>query len=80
MRKTWYQTLVVETKASDDGLAAIRQVLAAYDVEIRDFDIKAGDGPGRSHIEFSVKLLNQQHQDEILQDLRSKGTAKAYWL
>ncbi|MDP3703311.1 MAG: MgtC/SapB family protein [Candidatus Omnitrophota bacterium] len=80
MRQTWYQTLVVEASASDEKLSAIREVLAAYDVEIRDFDIKQSDGPGRSRIELSVKLLNHQHREEILQDLQSKGTAKAYWL
>jgi len=80
MRKTWYQTLVVETRASDERLVAIRQVLAAYDVEIRDFDVKESDQPERSRLEFSVKLLNHQHQDDILQDLKLKGTAKAYWL
>lgn len=80
MRKTWYQTLVVETRASEEGLVAIRQVLAAYDVEIRDFDIKKSGQPEHSRIEFSVKLLNQQHQDDILEDLRLKGSAKAFWL
>ena len=81
MRKSWYQTLAVETKVSDEGLAKIRKVLAEYDVEIRDFDIKKSDEPDRSHIEFSVKLLNRQHQDEILQHLlRLEGTTQAYWI
>lgn len=80
MRKTWYQTLVVETKASDEGLAAIRQVLTAYDAEIRDFDIKKSDSADRSHMEFSVKLLHHQHHEDILHDLRLQGAAKAYWL
>jgi putative Mg2+ transporter-C (MgtC) family protein len=81
MRKSWYRTLVVETKVSDEGLANIRQVLAEYDVEIRDFDVKKSDRPDRSHIEFSVKLLNREHQDEILQNLlRLEGTTQAHWV
>ena len=81
MRKSWYQTLVVESKVTDEGLAKIRKVLAEYDVEIRDFDIKKSDEPDRSHIEFSVKLLNHEHHGEILQNLlRLEGITQARWV
>ena len=81
MRRSWYQTLVVDTTVSDSGLAKIRDVLTAYDVEIRDVDVKKGGEPGRSQIEFQVKLLTQQHRQEILENLlRVEGTAKAQWV
>jgi len=81
MRKSWYQTLVVEAKVSDAALADIRRVLAAYDVEIRDFDIKPAGRPNHSRIEFSLKLLNRQHQDEVVQNLlQLEGITQATWM
>ena len=81
MRKSWYQTLVVEAAVSDAALASIRRVLAAYDVEIRGFDIKPAGQPDRSRIEFSVKLLNHQHQDEVVQNLlQLDGISQASWM
>jgi len=80
MRKSWYQTLAIETTISDATLAKIRHVLTDYDVEIRDFDVAKSDQPGCSRVEFSVKLLNRGYQEEILQNLlRLEGTSRAYW-
>jgi len=80
MRKHWYQTLVVETRASGADLASIRKVLAEFDVEIRDMDIRPLDSPDRFHIEFHVKLLTPQHREEILENLvRLESTTRAHW-
>ena len=80
MRKTWFRTLVVESSASGQSLAEIRQILAEYEVEIRDFDIVPIGQPDRSRIKLHVKLLDRHHEEEILGNLlRVKGTSRAHW-
>ena len=80
MRKHWYQTLVVETRASGADLANIRKVLAEFDVEIRDMDIRSSDSTERSQVEFHVKLLTPQHRQEILENLvQLENTKRAHW-
>ena len=80
MRRDVYRTLVVETKASGEDLAAIRKVLADYEVEIRDIDVKRTDDPERSRLELDVKLSTDRGHDEILQDvLRLEAVTRAVW-
>ena len=80
MRREWYQTLVIETTGSGQDLARIRSLLAEYDIEIRDLDIKESSEPGRVRMEFQVKLLPDQPRDQILQQLLGvERTVKAYW-
>ena len=81
IRRGWYRTLVVEAPSGADALTQIRRVLAAYDVEIRDFDIKEGDRAGLSHVELNLKLLNQEQQEEILSNLlHIQGVGRAHWV
>ena len=81
MRKEWYQTLVIETMGTGQDLARIRQLLAEYDIEIRDFDIKEGRQPNQVQLEFQVKLLPDQPRDEILNRLmRLERTVGARWV
>jgi len=80
MRKDWYQTLIVETSGSGENLIRIRSLLATYDLEIRDLDIKAGRQPDTVQLEFQVKLLPDTPREEITsQLLRLEHTAKAHW-
>ena len=80
IRKDWYRILVVDTRASSDNLAKIRQILSDYEVEIRDLEIKPTEQPEVSVIEFSVKLLSQQHEATIVNEvLRLPGTRRAHW-
>ena len=80
MRKTWYQTLVIETSGSGQDLARIRDLLSRYDLEIRDLDIKAGGQPHVVQFEFEVKLLPDQPRDEILKHvLALEHTVAARW-
>ena len=80
MRKTWYQTLVIETSGSGQDLARIRDLLSRYDLEIRDLDIKAGGQPHAVQFEFQVKLLPDQPRDEILKHvLALEHTVTARW-
>ena len=80
IRKDWYQVLVIQTRASTVDLSSIRQVLAEYDVEIRDLEIKRTDQPDDSIVELHVKLLSERDKDKIVSDvLRLEGTRRAHW-
>jgi len=80
IRKDWYKVLIVETRASSEDLARIRQVLSEYDTEIRDFEIKRTDRPDSSIVELDVKLPSERDQDGILSEvLRLEGTRRAHW-
>lgn len=80
MRKDWYQTLIVETSGSGGDLVHIRSLLASYDMEIRDLDIKTGHQPETVQLEFQVKLLPNAPREEITsQLLRLEHTVKAHW-
>jgi putative Mg2+ transporter-C (MgtC) family protein len=80
MRKEWYQMLIIETTGSGQQLARIRSLLANYDIEIRDLDIKEGRDPSNVRLEFQVKLLPDQPRDEIIaQLLRIERTVDAHW-
>ena len=81
MRHDWYQTLVIETMGSGHDLAQIRTLLAEYDIEIRDFDIRPAESSGRMHVELQVKLLPDQPRDEIVSKLVQRGqVVSARWL
>ena len=81
MRRDWYQTLVIETTATGQELARIRGLLAEYDIEIRDFDIKEDPQPDRVRLEFQVKLLADQPKEEIVTQLLSlPHTVRAHWV
>ncbi|HEX9780316.1 MAG TPA: MgtC/SapB family protein [bacterium] len=80
MRKEWYHTLTVEADSPGDILSEIRQVLAEFDVEIRDFEVTKGGLEGTSQLELHVKLLSVRDREGILNDLRSvRGVRRARW-
>ena len=81
MRKTWYQTLIIETTGSGYQLVSIRGLLAEYDIEIRDLEMREGAQSGRLHLEFYVKLLPDLPREEIIGKLlRLEGTVEARWV
>jgi len=80
MRKDWYQTLIIETVGTGEELARVRGLLAEYDIEIRDLDIKPGRQPDRIQLELQIKLLADQPREEIVDHLlRSTRTVQAHW-
>ena len=80
MRRNWYQTLIVETSGSSQALARVRALLADYEIEIRDLDVKEGAQPGRLQLEFQVKLLPDQPREEIVAKLlQLEQTIGARW-
>lgn len=79
MRKEQYQTLVVLTTGGMGHLAAIRELLADYELEIRDLDIQDVDG-GKTRVDLQVRLASDQPRDEIVKKLRAlERTVEAYW-
>lgn len=80
MRRGGYQTLVVETAGTGEELVRIRELLADYDLEIRDLDIKPGRQSDRLRLEFRLKLMADQPRDEIVDHLlKSTRTVEAHW-
>lgn len=80
MRRDQYQTLIIETAGGGQELARIRGLLSSHQVEVRDFDVKGDAQPGRLQLEFHVRLLPDQPQDEIAAGLRRiDGVTDAHW-
>ena len=81
MRRGWYQTLVIDTSGSATDLVRIRGLLADYDIEIRDLEIKEGHQPGQVRLEVQVKLLPDQPREDIVQKLlQLERIVGAHWV
>jgi putative Mg2+ transporter-C (MgtC) family protein len=80
MRKTLYQTLVVETSGTARELVQIRTLLADYEIEIRDVDLSEGRQPDLVQLTLQLKMTPDQPKEEILrQVLRVDRTVEAHW-
>jgi len=80
IRKDWYKTLEIETKAGASQLQEIRSLLSEYDVEIKDFDVKKSSSSEDLILKISVKLLTTEHDNEIAARVRElSGVKKAVW-
>ena len=80
MRRGWYQMLVIETAGSGEDLARVRGLLADYDIEIRDLEIKETSQANHVRLEFQVKLLPDQPREEIVNKLRQlERVTGAHW-
>lgn len=81
MRKDWYQTLIVETVGTPEELVRVRALLAEYDLEIHDLDVKPGHQADRVRLEFQVKSAVDQPREEIIEHLRrSTRAVEAHWV
>ena len=81
LRKDWYGTLMVESRASGEDLAALREVLSQYGAEIRDLEIRRAPQATSTAVELDLKLLSDRHKDEILAALlRLEHTTRARWM
>lgn len=80
IRKDWFKTLVVEGPEGAAYLSSLRQLLAAHEVEIRDFDVKRSAESGTCMVELDLKLTSGRSEDPILAGvLRLAGTKQAHW-
>ncbi len=81
VRKDWYRTLVIDTSITTaDVLQQIREVLATYQIELRDFVIQKSSASNQFTIELEVKLATRHQDDQVLMDLmRVGGVTGARW-
>ena len=80
IRRDWYKTLEIETKAGASQLQEIRALLSGYDVEIKDFDVKKSSSSEDLIIKISVKLLTNEYDNEIISKVRElDGVKRAGW-
>ena len=80
IRRDWYKSLEIDTKAGASQLQEIRSLLSEYDVEIKDFDVKRSSSSEDLIIKISVKLLTNEYDNEIIAKLRDlDGVRKASW-
>lgn len=80
IRRDWYKSLEIDTKAGASQLQEIRSLLSEYDIEIKDFDVKKSSSSEDLIIKISVKLLTNEYDDEIISKIRElDGVRKASW-
>ena len=80
IRRDWYKSLEIDTKAGASQLQEIRSLLSEYDVEIKDFDVKRSSSSEDLIIKISVKLLTNEYDNEIISKIRDlDGVRKAGW-
>lgn len=80
IRRDWYKSLEIDTKAGASQLQEIRSLLSEYDVEIKDFDVKRSSSSEDLIIKISVKLLTNEYDNEIISKIRElDGIRKAGW-
>ncbi len=80
IRKDWYKSLEIDTKAGASQLQEIRSLLSEYDVEIKDFDVKRSSSSEDLIIKISVKLLTNEYDNEMISKIRElDGVKKASW-
>ncbi|MBI2884664.1 MAG: MgtC/SapB family protein [Candidatus Omnitrophica bacterium] len=70
IRRDWYKLLVVETASSSlEVMADISRLLALHDVEVRGVELKRAEGAGITAVELDVKLLSEQTQQQVTEQL-----------
>src|SRR3989338_4329653 len=80
IRRDWYKSLEIDTKAGASQLQEILSLLSEYDVEIKDFDVKRSSSSEDLIIKISVKLLTNEYDNEIISKIRElDGVRKAGW-
>ena len=80
IRKDWYKIMEVETKSGASQLENIRSTLSEYEVEIKDFEVKAAASPDAMILKISLKLLTNEYDNEIVSKIRQlDGIKKANW-
>ena len=80
IRRDWYKTLEIDTRAGASQLQEIRSLLSEYDVEIKDFDVKKSSSSGDLIIKISVKLLTNEYDNEMISKIcELDGVKRAGW-
>lgn len=79
IRKDWYKTITIESRDGTDQIKAIRDILAAYRVELTDFEIERKEG-AQMVLKMGLKLFQIRTADRILEDVgRLDGVKHVRW-
>lgn len=80
IRKSWFKTMIIESKEGVDQLKAIRSALNDWNVEITDFEVDRGQGGTNMVLKLGVKLHSTKHSNELIEDIgRLNGVQYVKW-
>ncbi len=78
-RRDWYRMLLLEMTGSFEGLQNIREILAAYHAEIKDFNIEKKEG-GTVSLSLDLRLLSPRDEEPIAKELSGlEDVKRAVW-
>jgi len=81
MRKEIYRTLLIDVQGGVERFDRVRELCAAYGVELQDLEVKPTSESGVSQFKLQVKLVSERDEDALVRDLiRLDGTRKAQWV
>jgi len=77
--RDWYRSLEIEMKGVFEGLQKIRELLANYSAEIKDFDVTKLES-GNIRLTLHLRLLSPREEGPILKELSGlTGIEKVTW-
>jgi len=80
IRRDWYRVLVVESRTGADQLKRIREAIANYDAQVKDFEVEKTDDASSAVLHISLKLIDEKHLDDIISDIKGiDGVKSARW-
>lgn len=80
IRKDWYKRLIIISEIQGAKLQKIRNVLAKYNAEIKDFEVEKLADKNESSLRFDIKLTSNKYDDTIIMTiLEIEGISKARW-
>ena len=81
MRKEIYRALVIDMHGGVERFDRVRDLFAAYGVELQNLEVKASEESGVSQFKLQVKLVSERDEEALLRDLiLLDGTRKAQWV
>lgn len=79
VHRDWFRILTVEMTGAFEGLQKIREVLAAYQAEIKDFNITKLE-TGNVALALELRLLSPREEEPILKELMGvEGVKRVFW-
>lgn len=81
VRRDWYRVISIKTRADIEQLTNIRKIFSNYGVEIKDLELKKTEIGDFKVFEFSLRLLTNKYDDEIISKISQlDGVEAAKWL
>ena len=77
--RDWFRILTIEMKGVFEGLQKVREVLASYHAEIKDFNITKLE-TGDVTLALELRLLSPRDEEPISKELMGlEGVKRAFW-